>query len=361
LNARRRVPYVTLLLIAGNLAAAFAVLVQPDLVATGGFKASDPSLQTALSSLFLQANLLHLLGNMVFLAAVGASVELATGSVRYLLVFFLSGVCGIVAHTIMATGVERTEPLIGASGCVAGLIGYYSARYMGMKVPVAPKVSVSVAAVTGLWLILQIAGTLVHISGDTSISYWSHIGGFACGLLLSVVFRTPDLGQHSLSLQRLDEMNMRSPAMRLEAAKLHLSKHPKDLRGAREWVEAAHVMDDHGEEIAALLTTLRLLPAHPPSLERLCEMGEIGRLSVLERRHVADKIKATDPDLAATILITVLAEPVDSPHRPEALLELVKLRWDTKRQEAQGYLSDLETNYAQHGALEVARRIPRKD
>jgi membrane associated rhomboid family serine protease len=346
---------VTLLLLAGNLAAAFAVIMVPDFVSTYGFKTSDPTVATAFSSLFLHANLLHLLGNMLFLAAVGASVELATGSFRYLLVFFLSGLCGVLAHTFFATG--DTEPLIGASGCVAGLIGYYSARYLGLKVPVAPRFSVSVAAVTGVWLVLQVLGMVVHLNADSSVSYWSHLGGLACGLVLSVVFRTPDLGQRTLSRQRLDEMNQSSPALRLEAAKQHLAQHPGDLRGCREWAEAARTMDDSAEETTALIATLRIMPDHAASLARLCDLGCINRFPILERRQIADRIKRNEPDVAATLLRSVLSEPVDCPQRPEALLELIKLRWESNHKEALEYLQELSEKYPHHGALEVVRRM----
>ena len=73
---------VTLILIVANLLAAFAVLGIPDLITKLGFHSDAPAVRSALTSLFIHANVVHLLGNMVFLAAVGAAVEMASGSVR---------------------------------------------------------------------------------------------------------------------------------------------------------------------------------------------------------------------------------------------------------------------------------------
>ena len=74
-SGTRRVPVLTLLLIAANMVAAFALFVYPDFAVELGFRPNHPSLVGAITGLFLHANLFHLLGNMVFLAAVGAAVE----------------------------------------------------------------------------------------------------------------------------------------------------------------------------------------------------------------------------------------------------------------------------------------------
>ena len=80
---KSRLPIITLILIIANLFASFAVAFDPELVMDFGFNPRRPSFLTIFSGLFLHQNLLHLLGNMVFLAAVGAAVELATGSLQF--------------------------------------------------------------------------------------------------------------------------------------------------------------------------------------------------------------------------------------------------------------------------------------
>ena len=141
----RRIPLVTLLLIAANIVAAFALLIYPDFAYEFGFRADRPRLSTAITSQFLHANVFHLLGNMVFLAAVGVAVEMATGSLRFAVVYFTAGMVGVAVHFLVYRHVSNPAPLIGASASIAGCAAYYSVRYTRMRVLLAPHVALSVA------------------------------------------------------------------------------------------------------------------------------------------------------------------------------------------------------------------------
>ena len=185
MSGRSRLPIVTLLLIAANILAAFILLVTPDLAAGYGFHSNHPSPLAAITSLFLHANVLHLMGNMVFLAAVGAAVELATGSLRFVIVYFVSGLVGVAAHYAITHNAVDPTPLIGASGCIAGCAAYYSVRYTNLRVPIAPRKSLSVASVTGMWLVLQLVGAFIKIGETGGTAFWAHIGGFVAGAILS--------------------------------------------------------------------------------------------------------------------------------------------------------------------------------
>lgn len=345
------------MLIAANIFAAFAVLLQPELIDQFGFHPDHPTVQSAFTCLFLHQNIVHLLGNMVFLAAVGASVELATGSFRFASVYFLSGFAGVIVHTFLSGG--STIPLVGASGCVAGCAGYYSARYIGLRVPLAPRISVSVAMVTGFWVFLQALGAVVHLGSEgASISYWSHLGGFAMGLLLSALFRAPDLGERKLGHAVLDEMNRRSPAATIAACERHLKAHPGDTRALREMAVAASKMDDVELEAKTLLALLEFTPEleQSPILERLGEIGHLTDLPALQRTLLADKSKESDPSLSEVLLLSIVAEDVDEPQRPEAMLALASLKWERDRQQAVKILDQLTETYPLHPAVDLARR-----
>lgn len=85
MTARARIPVVTLLLIALQMGAAFAVFLRPELVENLGFRPAEPWGLPLLASILLHANLFHLLGNMLFLAAVGPPLEFAIGPLRTLI------------------------------------------------------------------------------------------------------------------------------------------------------------------------------------------------------------------------------------------------------------------------------------
>lgn len=350
-----RIPITTLLLIAANMLAAFTALLQPELLDQFAFREDHPSIQTAFTSLFLHQNIIHLLGNMVFLAAVGASVELATGSLRFAIVYFVSGLAGVATHMLLG---PASVPLLGASGSVAGCAAYYSARYFGLKVPLAPRVAVPVAAVTGLWLVLQVVGALVHIGGEASaVSYWAHLGGFVSGLLLTVAFRGPDLGQRALGHKVLDEMNQRSPAATIAAAEHHLISHPNDPKALQEIISAAATMDDAHVEVPAILKLLEVTPEtnQGPLLRRLGALNHLSDLPALQRTLMAERFKPVDPDLSELLLASVVAEPVDEPQRPDAMLALAGLKMDADPDQAKLILSQLAKSYPLHASVELAR------
>jgi membrane associated rhomboid family serine protease len=354
-SGRSRLPIVTLILIGANLLAAFGLLFDPNLAYEFGFRPGQPSLRGVLTSLFLHANVLHLLGNMVFLAAVGAAVELASGSFRFAVVYFFAGVAGVAAHYLVTRRMPEAVPLIGASGCVAGCAAYYSFRYTGLRVPLAPKFALSVAAVTVIWLLLQVVGAFVRL-GDSGggVSFWAHLGGFAAGILLSLVFRAPDLGQVKLGHEVLDQMNARGPAAVVVAAKRHLERHPRDVKALWELADAQGMLSERDAEAETLLKLIDILPedAQPEAIRRLAQAGWVSLLSPLRRVQLADR----HPDVARALLKSVAEGPKDEPQRPDAILALAGLERETHPARAEVLLKELVADYPLHPAVELARK-----
>ncbi|MGV3613997.1 MAG: rhomboid family intramembrane serine protease [Fimbriimonas sp.] len=354
MNGRSRLPVVTLILIGANLLAAFGLLFDPNLAYEFGFRPDHPSLRGVLTSLFLHANVFHLLGNMVFLAAVGAAVELASGSFRFAVVYFFAGVAGVAAHYLVTRRMPDPVPLIGASGCVAGCAAYYSFRYTSLRVPLAPKLALSVAAVTAIWLLLQVVGAFIRLGDSSGVSFWAHIGGFASGILLSLVFRAPDLGQVKLGHEVLDRMNARGPAAVVLAANQHLERHPRDVKALWELADAQGMLADRDAEADALLRLLDVLPddAQPEALRRLAQAGRITRLTPLRRLQLADQ----HPAVARALLKSVVEGPKDEAQRADAILALAALERETHPARCGVLLAELQKDYPLHPAVELARK-----
>jgi membrane associated rhomboid family serine protease len=358
LTKDRRFPVVTVLLIAANILAAFALLINSDLADQLGFHSDHPTLQAAFTSLFLQANVVHLLGNMIFLAAVGAAVEIATGSVRFAVVYFVSGLVGVGCHFLVTRRAPDEGTLLGSSGAIAGCAAYYCVRYTGLKVPVAPKISLSVAAVTALWVVLQVAGAVVHIGDAGGTAFWSHLGGFIAGMLLAAIFRAPDLGHLKLGHEVLERMNERGPAAVATAARLHLKKHPQDVTAQRRLARACAQLDDVSGEAECLLALMELESEteHPALLGRLMELGESGKLTTHKRIVLAEKFKESNPAVAKALLKSVLAQSPSDPQRPEALLALYGLERDEDPARANVLLEELVASYPLHPCVDLARK-----
>lgn len=358
MSSRPRLPLVTLLLIAACIFAAFSVVIDPDLVDQYGFRSNHPTFVTTFTSLFLHANLFHLLGNMVFLAAVGAAVELATGSLRFVTVYFIGGLTGVAVHYSMTRHSVDPAPLIGASGCIASCAAYYSVRYTRLRVPVAPKLAISVAAVTGLWLALQFIGAFVKIGDQGGTSFWTHIGGFCAGALLSLIFRAPDFEQLKLGHEVLERMNARGPAAVAFAAERHLEQHPKDVKAMWELADARSALGEGEAEAKVLLKLIELTSDHEriDAVRRLCKIGRVSVLPTLKRLQIADQCRPSASDVCRALLRSVVEGPRDEVQRPDAMLALVALDRDDQSDKATDLLTELVETYPIHPAVELARK-----
>src|SRR5580765_3202206 len=78
----------------------------------------DPSALPLLTSMFLHASWLHLIGNMWVLWIFGDNIEDYLGHFKYLVFYVLSGIAASVLH--VALNSHSTIPSVGASGAIAG-------------------------------------------------------------------------------------------------------------------------------------------------------------------------------------------------------------------------------------------------
>ena len=356
MSVRSRTPFVTLLLIVANIVAAFFVLIRPELIDSNGFRATEPSIATIFSSMFVHANAIHLMGNMVFLAAVGVAVEIATGSLRFLAVYLFSGLCGVALFWLSVRHNVEAPPLVGASGCIAGCAVYYSLRYTKLRVPLAPKASATVAWVTLAWLLMQVIGAIIRIGEPLHTSgFFAHLGGAIGGAILGLLFRAPDLGSRKLGHQVYEALNDHGPAAQIEHLKEHLKAHPQDIVMHLKLAEEYQEMGDNKDEIATLNGVLFQLKGEQAdhATERLLELKQLGDIAPIRRRQLADKLS---PSTAAKVLWTIAAMPKNEPQRPEALLELVGRLREEAPEDSTRALQILKTDYPSHSVMEIAKQ-----
>lgn len=356
MNAAKRTPAITLILIAANIAAAFLLVLQPELLNTFGFVSARPTFVTVLAGLFLHANLLHLLGNMVFLAAAGPATEATVGSIRFFGVYLSGGVVGVLFHWVMAP--TATAPLIGASGAVAACVALGAVRFYRTKVPLAPGLSVPVVGVALTWLLLQVLGGMFKLGMDQGgTAYWAHVGGALTGLLLALAFRTNAEADRVASHEVIAEMNERGPAAALAAAELHLSSHPNDLKALVEQAEALVQLGEKGRASQAFRTALEICPDadQPPLLERAAQCDCLGAIPSLRRTLLAERIRGQHGDLARLLLESVVGGPANDGQRPDAMLALAEIRRDSDPAGAAQLVQELFQAYPLHPASELAR------
>ena len=143
--------------------------------------------------MFLHGNILHIAGNMLFLAIFGPNVEEATGRARYIVFYLVGGLVALAAQILV--GPNSTAPTLGASGAIAAVLGGYillypRARILSLVFIVFFVTIIEVPAlfVLGFWFLQQVyfgAANLTNpVGGGGGVAYFAHVGGFVFGLAL---------------------------------------------------------------------------------------------------------------------------------------------------------------------------------
>ena len=141
------------------------------------------------TAMFVHGGWLHVLGNMLYLWIFGDNVEDRLGRVKYLLFYITAGVIGSLAQ-IWANPLAA-EPVIGASGAVAGVLGAYFLSYPRAKVLtlvpiffIISFIEIPAFAFLIIWFILQSLNGIANLGvADNMVAWWAHIGGFLIGAI----------------------------------------------------------------------------------------------------------------------------------------------------------------------------------
>jgi membrane associated rhomboid family serine protease len=141
---------------------------------------------SVLTAMFLHGSWLHLLGNMLFLFVFGNNVEDRLGRLRYL-AFYL--VCGYAAtYGFALVQHSSTQPLVGASGAIAGVLGAYFVLFPRARVLSLLTflfflpIRLPAWLVLGSWFVLQYLSLRANAAGSGSgVAYLAHVIGFVLG------------------------------------------------------------------------------------------------------------------------------------------------------------------------------------
>ncbi|MBV9324269.1 MAG: rhomboid family intramembrane serine protease [Chloroflexi bacterium] len=152
---------------------------------------SHAALFTLLTSQFVHAGVLHLGGNMLFLWVFGRAVEDRLGSPLYLGFYLLVGCVAGLVQCVVSPG--DPEPLIGASGAIAGVLGLYFVSYPTAWTRVLVPIlfffwtfDLPAVLVLAFWFASQFfvgVAAITHATRATSgdIAVWAHVAGFVLG------------------------------------------------------------------------------------------------------------------------------------------------------------------------------------
>jgi len=160
-----------------------------------GLVPADMKAVNLVTHLFIHVGFMHLLGNLFIFYLVGPAMEDAWGRPLFAVFYLLSGVAA--ALVFVARYPTLMEPLIGASGAIAGVMGAFAVRYWNTRITFFYFVwmiriyqgtfSAPAWIMLGLWAIGELAFAMgiwafFSIADLGDVGFLAHVGGFVFGV-----------------------------------------------------------------------------------------------------------------------------------------------------------------------------------
>jgi rhomboid family protein len=159
--------------------------------ARGDFLSQESA--TLITSQFMHAGWLHLLGNLLYLWIFANNVEDRLGRVRFLLFYLAGGVAAALAQVAVAP--DSPIPTLGASGAIAATLGAYLVFFPRARITSLvflgffyQLIDVPAILVLGFWFILQLIDgftSLSMVQTGGGVAFFAHIGGFVAGAVVA--------------------------------------------------------------------------------------------------------------------------------------------------------------------------------
>jgi membrane associated rhomboid family serine protease len=272
-----------------------------------GYKPADPTVISLFTSLFLHGSLMHLLGNMLFLYIYGDNAEHQLGRIGFFLMYLATGVIATLSFALFAG--FSLAPLVGASGAISGVLGYYFLMFPNNRVKVfillfpifMNVVRIPARIVLGIFVLIDnLLPFLAQAGGN--VAFGAHLGGFFAGLAIAA------LGESRLHLSFLQK------AVAIGRS-LGLMSEPGSAQAAgfREKMEHAIASAD-ADRLQALVQNAGMQDFQTLKAETILEAAQL--------------LKARDHlDPAHRLVKLALATHPNSPLLPELYYQLGQIRW----------------------------------
>jgi membrane associated rhomboid family serine protease len=135
-----------------------------------------------LTSMFLHFGLMHIAFNMLALYVNGTVAERIFGSLRFLVIYLVAGLCGSVASLLWHSQVNSA----GASGAIFGVLGAMIAFYLRKEGGVPPSVLQSQLGSAALFVFYNLV-----LGASIQVDNAAHLGGLAGGFVMGFSLSRP--------------------------------------------------------------------------------------------------------------------------------------------------------------------------
>jgi len=153
---------------------------------------------TVLTSMFMHAGWVHIIGNMLFFWVFGPEIEDVMGPLRFLIFYLLGGLAATVAQVVIDP--TSTVPNLGASGAIAAVMGAFLITYPRDRIRTvvilgwfARVTFLPAILMVGLWFLIQLfseVGALAQAQAGGGVAYMAHVGGFIFGMVAGRLFES---------------------------------------------------------------------------------------------------------------------------------------------------------------------------
>lgn len=194
-NFLSSIPRVTRFLLVTNVIFFVATLINRQfmLMTFALFAPSSPffHIWQIITYMFMHDGIWHILFNMYGLFFFGSMVERMIGERKFLFLYFMCGFGAVAMHLGVASLAGSSllnVPMLGASGCVFGLVIAYAMLFPQSRLTlIFPPITL-----TAKWWALIYAGVelLTGVTGTASgVAHFAHLGGMLVGFLLLLYWK----------------------------------------------------------------------------------------------------------------------------------------------------------------------------
>jgi membrane associated rhomboid family serine protease len=147
-------------------------------------------------AMFLHGGWLHIGGNMLFLWIFGNNVEDRLGRLAFIVFYLLGGLAATALQVLFAP--DSVIPNVGASGAIAAVLGAYLVLFPHARILTLVMfffitwVELPALVVLGFWFVFQLISGLSELGAlgravNSGVAYWAHVGGFVAGVVMTLL------------------------------------------------------------------------------------------------------------------------------------------------------------------------------
>lgn len=171
----------------------FKSSVKPSLTEQLAYDPASYNVWHMVTAAFAHASWVHIIGNLIFFYAFGATVEMVIGSLAFAAMIVALAIGTHFFYSLSQVMAVSPIPTIGLSGVVMGIIGLFA--YLAPTARIRCVLWLLVfwrvlrvpAWILALWYVGWDVYSLMHNDGSSHVNFVAHVSGAALGYLSGVV------------------------------------------------------------------------------------------------------------------------------------------------------------------------------